>query len=73
MPYLALRMQPNANYTRTESFCLEAARIFNNTNDYEELIPLVLQLVLTAVNAEAALVFRIDHERTDENAADESG
>ena len=58
-------MHENAGYTRTEKLLLEAARIFNNTNDYEELMHLILQLVLTAVDAEAALVFRIDHERTD--------
>jgi phosphoserine phosphatase RsbU/P len=58
-------MHQNDTYTRTEKLLLEAARTFNDTNDYEELMHLVLQLVLTAVNAEAALVFRIDHERTD--------
>lgn len=58
-------MRQNANYTRTEKLLLEAARIFNDTNDYEELMQLVLKLVLTAVNSEAALVFRIDHDRTD--------
>jgi sigma-B regulation protein RsbU (phosphoserine phosphatase) len=58
-------MHPNASYTRTEKLLLEAARMFNDTNDYEELLHLVLRLVLTAVDAEAALVFRIDHERTD--------
>jgi sigma-B regulation protein RsbU (phosphoserine phosphatase) len=51
--------------TRTEKLLLEAARIFNDSNDYEELMHCVLRLVLTAVNAEAALVFRIDHDRTD--------
>ncbi|MBI5267027.1 MAG: SpoIIE family protein phosphatase [candidate division Zixibacteria bacterium] len=58
-------MHQNAGYTRTEKLLLEAARMFNDTNDYEELMHLVLRLVLTAVNAEAALVFRIDHDRTD--------
>ena len=58
-------MSDSTHHTRTEKLLLEAARIFNNTNDYEELMRMVLQLVLTAVNAEAALVFRIDHERTD--------
>lgn len=56
---------PKTTYTRIEKLLLEAARIFNDTNDYDELMPRVLQLVLTAVNAEAALVFRIDHDRTD--------
>ena len=58
-------MNHNSSYTRTEKLLLEAARMFNDTNDYEELMHLVLRLVLTAVNAEAALVFRIDHDRTD--------
>ncbi|MBU0983578.1 MAG: GAF domain-containing protein [candidate division Zixibacteria bacterium] len=51
--------------TRTEKLLLEAARIFNTTLEYEELIELVLKLVMKAVDAQAALVFRIDHDRTD--------
>ncbi len=52
------------NHTKTEKLLLEAARTFNDTLDYEELIKRILQLVMTAVDAEAALVFRIDHDRT---------
>ncbi len=51
--------------TRTEKLLLEAARLFNSTLDYEELIASVLRLVTTAVDAEAAMLFRIDHFRTD--------
>jgi len=53
-----------SHHTKTEKLFLEAARTFNNTLDYEELNKRVLQLVMTAVDAEAALVFRIDHDRT---------
>lgn len=55
----------NTSQTRTEKLLLEAARSFNATIDYEELIQIVLRLVLTAVNSEVALVFRVDHKRTD--------
>lgn len=50
--------------TRTEKLLLEAARNFNSTIEYEELIEMVLKLVARAVDAEAALVFRVDHKRT---------
>ncbi|MEK7775405.1 MAG: GAF domain-containing SpoIIE family protein phosphatase [Candidatus Zixiibacteriota bacterium] len=53
------------HHTRTEKLLLEAGRMFNNTIEYEALIEQVLCLVLTAVNAEAAFVFRVDHDRTD--------
>jgi len=57
---------PNSiHHTKTEKLLLEAARRFNSTLDYEELIEQVLRLVMTAVDAEAALVFRVDHDRTD--------
>lgn len=57
---------PRSNkHTRTEKLLLEAARVFNNTLEYEDLIQEVLKLTLTAVNCEAALVFRVDHDRTD--------
>jgi phosphoserine phosphatase RsbU/P len=52
-------------HTRTEKLMLEAARTFNSTLEYEELNELVLKLVLKAVNCEAAIVFRVDHNRTD--------
>ena len=58
-------MPRSAKHTRTEKLLLEAARIFNNTLEYEDLIEQVLKLMLTAVNCEAALVFRVDHDRTD--------
>lgn len=58
-------MTPAVNHTRTEKLLLEAARMFNSTLEYEELIQLVLKLIMTAVNCEAALVFRVDHDRTD--------
>ncbi|MGH8016589.1 MAG: GAF domain-containing protein, partial [Candidatus Zixiibacteriota bacterium] len=51
--------------TRTEKLLLEAARRFNATLEYEELIEQVLNLVTSAVDAEAALVFRVDHSRPD--------
>jgi sigma-B regulation protein RsbU (phosphoserine phosphatase) len=57
-------MPKTAQYTRMERLLLDAARRFNSTLEYEELIKMVLQLVLKAVNSEAALVFRIDHTRT---------
>jgi len=58
-------MTESTNHTRTEKLLLEAARAFNTTLEYDELIERVLRLAMTAVNAEAALVFRIDHNRTD--------
>src|SRR3990172_7742981 len=51
--------------TKTEKLLLEAARRFNATLEYEELIEQVLKLVTSAVDAEAALVFRVDHSRSD--------
>ncbi len=53
------------DHTKTEKLLLEAGRRFNSTLDYEELIEQVLKLVMAAVEAEAALVFRVDHNRTD--------
>lgn len=53
------------SHTRTEKLLLEAARIFNSTLEYEELMEAVLRLVTTAVNCEGALVFRIDDQRPD--------
>ncbi|MBU8932473.1 MAG: SpoIIE family protein phosphatase [candidate division Zixibacteria bacterium] len=58
-------MTDSIQHTRTEKLLLEAARTFNTTLEYEELITRVLRLVMTAVGAEAALVFRVDHDRTD--------
>ncbi len=58
-------MSDQVVHTRTEKLLLEAARVFNSTLEYEELIELVLRLVIKAVSCEAALVFRVDHDRTD--------
>ena len=52
------------NMTRTEKIFLEAARSFNSTLEYEELIDIVLKLVTKAVDCEAALVFRVDHSHS---------
>lgn len=58
-------MTNQGNHTRTEKLLLEAARIFNSTLEYEKLIEEVLCLVNTALSSEAALLFRVDHDRTD--------
>ncbi|MDF1545353.1 MAG: SpoIIE family protein phosphatase [bacterium] len=58
-------MTQEVNHTRTEKLLLEAARVFNSTLEYEKLMELILKLVMTAVGSEAALVFRVDHLRTD--------
>ncbi|MFH1373289.1 MAG: GAF domain-containing protein [bacterium] len=58
-------MTDSSHHTKTEKLLLEAARRFNSTLDYEELIEQVLRLAMAAVDAEAALVFRVDHNRTD--------
>ena len=46
--------------TRVEKLMLEAARTFNTTLEYEELIELVLKLVMTAVDSEVAAIYRHD-------------
>lgn len=51
--------------TRTEKLLLEAARLLNNTLEYEVLVEEVLKLVMTAAKCEAALIFRVDHQRND--------
>ncbi len=57
---------PNSkDLTRIEKLLLEAARVFNATLEYEEITQLILKMVLAAVDCEAALVFRVDHDRTD--------
>lgn len=53
------------DHTRAEKLLLEASRVFNSTLDYEELIERVLRLIIAAAGSEAALVFRVDHQRTD--------
>ncbi len=57
-------MKQHTNHTKTEKLLLEAARIFNSTIEYEELLEQILKLVMTAVNCEAAVAFRVDHDRT---------
>ena len=54
-----------SNQTKTEKLLLEAARQFNSTLEYENLIEIVLRLVAKAVDCEAALVFRVDHTHTE--------
>jgi serine phosphatase RsbU (regulator of sigma subunit) len=56
-------MAETIKHTRMEKLFLEAARTFNSTLEYEELNELVLKLVLTAVNSEAAMIFRYDRGR----------
>ncbi|MEE8576848.1 MAG: SpoIIE family protein phosphatase [candidate division Zixibacteria bacterium] len=58
-------MTDHADHTRTEKLLLEAARTFNSTLDYEELMGSVLRLILKAVDCDGALVFRVDHSRND--------
>ncbi len=58
-------MAEKTHETRTEKLLLQAGRIFNSTLEYEELIQLVLNMVMTAVDAEAALVYRSDEGRSD--------
>jgi hypothetical protein len=49
--------------TRIEKLMLEAARTFNTTLEYEELIEMVLKLVMAAVRSEAAAIYRHDPDR----------
>jgi sigma-B regulation protein RsbU (phosphoserine phosphatase) len=58
-------MKAENQHTKIEKLLLEAARMFNSTLEYEELVQMVLKLISTAVNAEAALLFRVDHNRSD--------
>lgn len=58
-------MEARNQHTRIEKLLLEAARMFNSTTEYEELVEMVLKLIATAVNAEASLLFRVDHNRSD--------
>ncbi|MFH1687397.1 MAG: SpoIIE family protein phosphatase [bacterium] len=58
-------MSDRPNHTRAEKLLLEAARTFNTTLEYEELVERVLRLVSAAAGSEAALIFRVDHERPD--------
>ena len=56
-------MTQSIQHTRLEKLLLEAARTFNSTLEYEELNELVLKLVTAAVNAEAAMISRIDPDQ----------
>jgi len=58
-------MSSESKPTRAEKLLLEAARVFNSTLEYEELVERVLRLVMAAAGSEAALLFRVDHDRTD--------
>jgi sigma-B regulation protein RsbU (phosphoserine phosphatase) len=58
-------MNMNTSHTRTEKLLLEAARTFNSTLEYEELVERILRLVVAAADSQAAFLFRVDHERTD--------
>lgn len=49
--------------SRVEKLMLEAARTFNTTLEYEELIEMVLKLVMAAVDSEAAAIYRHDPDR----------
>jgi len=53
-------MTDTSKHTRLEKLLLEAARTFNSTLEYEELNELILKLVMAAVDAEAAVISRID-------------
>ena len=46
--------------SRVEKLMLEAARTFNSTLEYEELIEMVLKLVMAAVDSEVAAIYRHD-------------
>ena len=49
--------------SRVEKLMLEAARTFNTTLEYEELIEMVLKLVMAAVDSELAAIYRHDPDR----------
>jgi len=49
-----------SDLTKMEKLLLHAGRMLNTTLEYEELMNLVLDLTMKAVNSEAALVYRID-------------
>jgi sigma-B regulation protein RsbU (phosphoserine phosphatase) len=53
-------MSEEMKQSRVEKLMLEAARTFNTTLEYEELIEMVLKLVMAAVGSEAAAIYRHD-------------
>lgn len=58
-------MHTMASHSKNEKLLLEAARRFNSTLEYENLIEIVLKLVSDAVDCEAAIVFRVDHSHSE--------
>lgn len=48
--------------TKMEKWLLHAGRMLTTTLDYEELMKLVLELTIKATDAEAAIIYRIDHD-----------
>jgi len=56
-------MSDEIKQSRVEKLMLEAARTFNTTLEYEELIEMVLKLVMAAVGSEAAAIYRHDPDR----------
>lgn len=52
------------SHSKNEKLLLDAAKRFNSTLEYENLIEIVLKLVSDAVDCEAALVFRVDHSHS---------
>jgi phosphoserine phosphatase RsbU/P len=53
-------MSDEIKQSRVEKLMLEAARTFNSTLEYEELIEMVLKLVMAAVDSEVAAIYRHD-------------
>ncbi len=53
-------MSDEIRQSRVEKLMLEAARTFNSTLEYEELIEMVLKLVMAAVDSEVAAIYRHD-------------
>lgn len=56
-------MSEEMKQSRVEKLMLEAARTFNSTLEYEELIEMVLKLVMAAVGSEASAIYRHDTDR----------
>ena len=56
-------MSEEMKQSRVEKLMLEAARTFNSTLEYEELIEMVLKLVMAAVDSEVAAIYRQDPDR----------
>ncbi|MFQ5606714.1 MAG: SpoIIE family protein phosphatase [Candidatus Zixiibacteriota bacterium] len=54
----------HTNHSRREKLLLQATRMLNATVEYVDLIKLALRLVCGALEAEAALVYRVDEKIT---------